>query len=162
MLEMKRCKTRSLPATISNLVTRQSPTQLPITQGKGSDDMEALRKQRMLTGQLSQPWQDTWSGIWAGSWKKRKRKKKGCSGSRNKGYHNREPWTSHTGMASAPAQPSGGVQEGVRPERSIAGDKMTKGVSLAQELSKAVKACQRILSRDVIESHPTPPPPPPA
>lgn len=43
-----------------------------------------------------------------------------------------------------------------RPERSIAGDKMTKGVSLAQELSKAVKACQRILSRDVIESHSPP------
>lgn len=59
-------------------------------------------------------------------------------------------------MASAPAQPSGGVQEGVRPERSIAGDKMTKSVSLAQELSKAVKACQRILSRDVIESHSPP------
>lgn len=76
-LGMKRHEMRSLLAMTSNSATRPTPTQLTITHRKGFDDMEALSRKSVLTGQLLHQWQDTWSGLWAGPWKKRKNKEQG-------------------------------------------------------------------------------------
>lgn len=87
MLQMKRRrKRRSLPSTVFNLVTRQTPTQFSIMQGKRwhGDTEKAMD----LMGQLLYLWQVTASGAWAGPCKKWKNEEKGCSVHRSKGWNN--------------------------------------------------------------------------